>query len=451
MKTDATQQCIIPSCSKTYDVKEVMSYCDCGNLLDVIYPNFGAHIGIVGGPQDLKRLFYSRRNYGNNIFNESGVWRFRELINFMGIDTEDLEAMSQVLVSLDGGEGRTRPYQMSGVAIRYAGMNPETLWLQPEGLNPSGSFKDNGMVTGCTHAKMVGARRLRCASTGNTSSSAAQYGANEGVEVEVLVPKGRIAPGKFAQPLQFGAIVREVEGRFDDAMREVLRQGGYIVNSVNPFRLEGQKTIIYRALEWLKWQVPDWVVLPGGNLGNTSAIGKALMELYQWGFITRMPRLAVVNSEHANTLYALYNGCFEGERLQWNNGNVNDELISEFYKHLDRLESEGGLRETEASAINIRRPINIKKGLRSLEHTNGVVVQVSDQDMKDGMVIVGLNGFDCEMASGAVPAGIKHLREQGVIDHDETVLGILTGRLKDPQQIVDYHRNPDNLFANPPK
>lgn len=449
MKTDAVQQCTISTCNKIYDVREVRPYCECGNLLDVAYPSFGSHLRIVGGPPNLRGIFSRRRDYGNNIYDESGVWRFRELINFMGIDTEDLEAMSRVLVSLDGAEGRTRPYQMSKVA-NHVGMNPENLWLQPEGLNPSGSFKDNGMATGYTHAKMVGALEVICASTGNTSSSAAQYGANEGIEVRVLTPRGKIAPGKFAQPLQYGAHVRETDGKFDDAMEEVLRQGGYIINSVNPFRIEGQKTIIYRALDWLKWEVPDWLVVPGGNLGNAAAFGKALTELYQWGFIDRLPRLVIVNSDKANTLYALYNGRFQGEPLRWNDGNVNEELIEEFYKHLDKLENEDKLPETEATAIAIWKPRSLKKALRSLHHTDGIVIQVGDQDMKDGMAVVGLNGFDCEMASGAVPAGIKQLVEQDIIHRDDTVVGILTGRLKDPQQIVDYHRNPKNLFANPP-
>jgi threonine synthase len=413
-------------------------------LLDVKYKNF---------PSDnLKQVFYKRRNSQGNIFDESGVWRFRELLNFCQIDTENIEECSKYLVSLDGAEGRqSKPYQMSKVA-KFVEISNENLWLQPEGYNPSGSFKDNGMATAVTHAKMIGAKKIVCASTGNTSASAGMFAANEGINCDVYIPAGQIAPGKLSQAYQFGAQIVEVDGNFDDALKQSLENvqnhDGYTVNSINPFRIEGQKTILIRALEYLNWESPDWIVYPGGALGNTSSCGKALMELHEWGWIKKIPRIAVINSEGASTLSDLYNGKFEGEELRWNNGNPNTELISRYYDHLDK---EGIRPKTKATAIQIGRPTNILKGLRALEFTNGIVTTVSDSEMLDGMSVVGLNGFDCEMASGATVVGIKKLINEGIIKKDDVVVGILTGRQKDAMLPVEYHNNPKNKFAKPPK
>ena len=444
MQHTAFQKCIDPTCGLEYPISEIRIECDRGHLLDVKYK-------VVPSPS-LKDLFYNRRNPAGNIFNESGVWRFRELLNFCQIDTESVEQCSKYLVSLDGAEGRlSKPYHMSKVAD-FVGLEHENLWLQPEGYNPSGSFKDNGMSTAVTHAKLVNIKKIICASTGNTSASAAMYAANENIECDVYIPAGEIAPGKLSQAFQFGAQVIEIKGNFDDALATSLEKasevGGYTVNSVNPFRIEGQKTIVFRALEQLDWNTPDWIVYPGGALGNTSSCGKSLMELYEWGWIKKIPRLAVVNSEGANTLYTLYNGKFEEIKLRWNKGKPDTNLIKKYYLHMDQ----NGIRpKTKATAIQIAKPANILKGLRSLEFTNGVVTQVSDQEMMDGMALVGLNGFDCEMASGAVPAGIKKLIIDEIIKKDDVVIGILTGRQKDSSIPVDYHKNPQNKFANPPR
>jgi threonine synthase len=260
----AIKKCINPSCGLTYEINNDIYRCSCGSLLDVQYSEKQS--------RDLIETFYHRRDHGGNIYNESGVWRFRELINFAGIDTEDFDTCARLLVSLDGSEGRlSKPYKMSKVA-EYAIMNHDSLFLQPEGYNPSGSFKDNGMSTAMTHAKMLGVKRIVCASTGNTSASAAMYAANENMACDVYIPRGEIAPGKLGQAFQFGAQVIQVQGNFDDALTASLKNaketGGYTVNSINPFRLEGQKTILYRVLEHLDWIPPDWIVYPGGALGN---------------------------------------------------------------------------------------------------------------------------------------------------------------------------------------
>ena len=443
MEPRTVKKCINPSCSLTHEINNDIYRCSCGSLLDIKYSEKQS--------SDLIEKFYHRRDHGGNIYNESGVWRFRELINFAGIDTEDFEECARLLVSLDGSEGRlSKPYKMSKVA-EYASMDHNSLFLQPEGYNPSGSFKDNGMSSAMTHAKMLGVKRIVCASTGNTSASAAMYAANENIACDVYIPRGEIAPGKLGQAFQFGAQVIQVQGNFDDALAASLQNaketGGYTVNSVNPFRLEGQKTILYRALEYLDWNPPDWIVYPGGALGNTSSCGKCLLELYEWGWIKKIPRLVVVNAEGANALYKLYNGLFEDKPLRWNGGSPDLTIIDRYYAYVDK---KGIKPKTHATAIQIGRPANIIKALRALDFTNGIVVQVSDKEMSDGMSIVGLNGFDCEMASASVPAGVRKLRMEGLIKKDDVVVGILTGRQKDPALAVEYHINANNMFARPP-
>ena len=441
-------KCISHKCGKEYPIPTTEFKCVCGNPLDVKYrdiPN-GAHVA------RLKKLFYQRRNPEGSIFNESGVWRFRELLNFCDIDTTDLAQCSQHLVSLDGAEGRqSKPYHMSKVA-KFVGMENENLMLQPEGYNPSGSFKDNGMSAAVTHAKLVNAKKIICASTGNTSASAGMFAANENMECDVYIPEGEIAPGKLSQAYQFGTQMIHVDGNFDDAFTRSLdaakESGSYTVNSINPFRIEGQKTIAYRALEFLEWETPDWIIYPGGALGNTSSCGKCLMELHEWGWIKKIPRIAVINAEGANTLDVLYNGKFENTELRWNKGSPDTKLIEDYYVKMNKDHIRP---KTKATAIQIGKPANLLKGIRALEFTDGVVTTVTDKEMLDGMSIVGLNGFDCEMASGAVPAGIKKLLNDNIIKKDDKIIGILTGRQKEPLLPINYHNEPTNQFAIPPK
>ena len=444
MQENAYLKCIDVECGLEYQISTTRVECENGHLLDVKYKEKPS--------ESLKEKFLSRRNPEGSIFNESGVWRFRELLNFCQIDTESFEECAKSLVSLDGAEGRqSKPYHMSKVAD-FIQIAQDGLWLQPEGYNPSGSFKDNGMAAAVTHAKLVDAKRIVCASTGNTSASAGMYAANEGIECDVYIPAGQIAPGKLSQAYQFGAQILEVDGNFDDAfaksLNEAKQSNGYTVNSINPFRIEGQKTIPYRSLEYLNWDAPDWIVYPGGALGNTSSCGKALMELHEWGWIKKIPRIAVINAEGASTLSDLYNGKFNGEELRWNKGKPNTELIKKYYSDLDNKRIRP---KTKATAIQIGRPVNILKALRALDFTNGVVTSVSDNEMLDGMAVVGLNGFDCEMASGAVPAGTKKLIVEGIIKKDDVVVGILTGRQKDAMLPVNYHSNPSNRFSRPSK
>jgi len=325
------------------------------------------------------------------------------------------------------------------------GVQPGRLFLQYEGMNPSGSFKDNGMSAAFTHARMTGATRAACASTGNTSASLALYSCvTRLMKAVIFVGSGKISYGKLSQALDFGALTVQIAGDFDDAMarvQEVSRQLGiYLVNSVNPFRLEGQKTIMFRVLEGLRWEVPDWVVVPGGNLGNSSAFGKAFAELLEIGLIDRVPRLAVINAAGANTLYELV----ERRGLRWNGGATDLTKVADYYDQLDRQHRRAS---TIASAIEINRPVNLQKCLRALENCAGVVREVTDQEILDAKAQVGAGGLGCEPASAASVAGAKALRAEGVIGPDERVVCILTGhQLKDPTATVAYHTTDQDKF-----
>ena len=417
----AWQQCIRPACAAKYDLTATLQRCDaCGALLDVAYDWERLPV-----PARLD-LFGERRASFRHPLNYSGVWRFRELIPFAD--------PAKVLTI---GEGQTQLRRADGVAA-FVGLPPGKLFLQYEGLNPSGSFKDNGMTGAFTHANMVGAQYAACASTGNTSASLACFaGVSKLLKAVVFVGSGKIAYGKLSQALDYGAATLQIAGDFDDAMRQVqavcLRTNLYLMNSLNPFRLEGQKAIMFRVLEGLGWRVPDWVVVPGGNLGNSSAFGKAFSELHCLGLIDRIPRIAIINSTGADTLTRLVNG----HGLRWNGGDVDDAAIAAFY---DQMDAEGRRARTIASAIEINRPVNLDKALRTLEITDGVVRAVPDEAILDAKAQVGADGFGCEPASGASVAGTKLLREEGVIGADETVACILTGHLlKDPHATVGYH------------
>jgi threonine synthase len=424
----AYQKCLSAQCGATYDVGEVLTACpECSSLLDVAYD-----WDRLPTPDSL-RWFQQKWSRRNEPLCRSGVWRFHELLPF---------APAEKIVTI--GEGQTPLHPSDGVA-RYAGMNAGRLFLQYEGMNPSGSFKDNGMTAAFTHAHTIGARRAACASTGNTSASLALYCCvSKLMQAVIFIGSGKISYGKLSQALDYGALTIQIAGDFDDAMlrvQQVSQQLGiYLVNSVNPFRLEGQKSIMFRVLESLDWEVPDWIVVPGGNLGNSSAFGKAFHELHQLGLIERIPRLAVINATGANTLAELYNR----RKLRWNDGRLDSQLIAKYYAELDSATAKA---DTIASAIEINRPVNLTKCLRALECCDGVVREVTDQQMLDAKAQVGANGFGCEPASAASVAGAKLLREEGVIAPSDRVVCILTGhQLKDPTATVAYHTTDQDEF-----
>ena len=427
----AFQKCINPDCAAEFDCGQALFKCPkCGELLDAQY-NWDK----IDVPDKLSE-FGKRWANKNNPLDFSGVWRFRELLNFC-------EDKYKVTI----GEGQTILQQNDAVA-KYVDIKQGRLYLQYEGLNPSGSFKDNGMAAAFSHAKMLPMSSCACASTGNTSASVALYAHHCGLKCTVLIGSGRIAFGKLSQAMDYGAQTIQILGDFDDCMRQVQdvcsRLGLYLLNSLNPFRLEGQKTIMYRIIEQLGWDVPDWIIVPGGNLGNSSAFGKAFYELKQFGLIKRIPRMAVINATGADTLTDLVNN----KKLLWNNGRVNQKIIDDYYAGLTARNFSP---HTCASAIEISRPVNLKKCLRALDICNGVVRAVTDEEIVDAKAIVGKYGLGCEPASAATIAGLRHLRAEGIVSADQRVVCVLTGHpLKDPDVTVDYHKDKQGQFSNPP-
>ncbi len=358
----------------------------------------------------LKRTFDERAGSWTPL-NRSGVWRYREFLPaFAPFDT---------VVTMP--EGNTPLYNMPKCA-KYTGMN--SLLAKHQGANPTGSFKDNGMTTAVSMAKKLGVSIVACASTGNTSASMAAYAARAGMKSVVFIPEGQIAYGKLSQALDYGGLTVQLNGDFDKAMEiveEVCNRGNiYLLNSINPFRIEGQKTIMIEMLHQLNWESPDWVIVPGGNLGNNSAFGKAFSELADCGFIGKIPKVAVIQAEGANPLY-------------------------QSYKKQERI-----LRpitaNTRATAIKIGNPVSFDKSWFTIDYTRGVVEQVSEQEIALAKSKIGIDGIGSEPASATTVAGCKKLLEKGIIKPSDKVVCILTGHLlKDPDYTVEFHT--DELYA----
>ncbi|HKW96427.1 MAG TPA: threonine synthase [Bryobacteraceae bacterium] len=392
--------CFSPECRARFPVTEVIYNCPrCGALLEAIYPGLGLD------PESVKSTWRARRTC-NLPLDQSGVWRYREIIPFL----ENFDSV----VSLR--EGNT-PLLDAPRAAQYGSL--DRLIFKHQGFNPTGSFKDNGMTCGVAQARRLGMRRVACVSTGNTSASMAAYASAAGLEPLIFIPHGNISYGKLAQALEYGARTFQVEANFDQILALVRdlaeRMGIYLLNSINPFRIEGQKTIIVELLDQRDWSAPDWIVLPGGNLGNTSAFGKALRELKQLGFIQKMPRLAVIQAEGAAPFYELH--AAKRGRLQ-------------AVAHP----------ETLATAIRIGDPVSWPKALYEISESNGVVEKVSEQEIADAKAVIGQCGIGCEPASAATLAGIKKLTAAGLIRRDADVVAVLTGNvLKDPDYIYRYH------------
>jgi threonine synthase len=397
----AWQEC--PGCGKSLPLLFPTSSCpDCGSLLEVRH-----QLGRWNGAE-LREVF-GRRRSSEQAIDRSGVWRFREAV-LTGI------AASEV-VSLF--EGNTPVLEQPPVS-QWSGL--ETLLLKHEGFNPTGSFKDRGMTVGVTVARRVGASAVACASTGNTSASLAAYGALSGIPVLVFVPAGRVTAGKLGQTLAHGARTLLVRGDFDACLalaREASEKlNVYLLNSVNPFRLEGQKTIVLEALEQLDWKPPDWIVLPAGNLGNTAAFGKALSEAHELGLISRVPRIAAVQAVGANPFAR---GFREG------------------FVRRHRVEA-----ETRATAIRIGDPASLERAVEAIRTTDGVVTDVTDEEILEAKAVIDASGIGCEPASAASVAGARKLVDTGVMRREDRVLAVLTGHiLKDPELLISYHQTSD--------
>src|SRR5437762_4545794 len=432
MNDAAFQKCISPACGATYAIDDVKVACTkCGSLLDIRYE--WSKLAIPKKLDFFEGRWATKGAEHEGKLDFSGVWRFRELMPFYRKEDD--------IVTI--GEGRT-VLQRADLLGKQLKMQPGNLLLQYEGLNPSGSFKDNGMTAAFTHARLVGAKKVACASTGNTSASLAMFASLAQMQGIVFIGSGKIAFGKLSQALDYGALTLQIQGDFDDCLRrirqiavDVPEMGIYLMNSVNPFRLEGQKSIMYRILEACDWQPPDWIIVPGGNLGNCSAFGKAVMELRELGLIKKVPRLAVINASGANTLNVL----FTQRNLRWNGGNWDQSAVAGHYAALDESHYRP---HTIASAIEISRPVNLPKALRALEVMNGVVREVTDEEILEHRALVARHGFGCEPASAASVAGLRKLLDEQIISPDEQVVCILTGHeLKDPNVTVKYHTGVD--------
>lgn len=345
----------------------------------------------------------------------SGVWRYHTLV---------MPDVGDRVISYP--EGNTPLLSRDAIHQYVGGVH---VVMKHEGANPTGSFKDRGMTVGVTHAVRIGATGVACASTGNTSASLASYAAQAGIPGLVFVPAGNIALGKLAQTLGYGARTLLVRGDFDACLtlvQQVSRElGVYLLNSINPWRIEGQKTIVFELLQQLGWDAPDFLVLPAGNLGNTAAFGKALREAWALGLINRMPRVVSVQAAGAAPFALGYAEQFAAKRTV--------------------------KAETVATAIKIGDPASWDRGVRTIRETHGIVLAVSDEDILAAKRAIDQSGVGCEPASAASIAGVKVLVERGVITSSHRVVALLTGHvLKDPGILVDLHQHPDQPGANPP-
>src|ERR1039458_9631905 len=413
--------CFEERCRARFPITEIIYNCPrCGGLLEAVYPAPEGH------PADWKRMWRDRR-MSNAPLDQSGVWRYRELIGF-------LDDYRQVVTLREGNT----PLLDAPRAAQYGGLDRIT--FKHQGFNPTGSFKDNGMTCGVAQAVRLGARRVACVSTGNTSASMAAYASAAGLDPVIFIPHGNISFGKLAQALEYGARTFQVEANFDQILALVRqlaeRLGIYLLNSINPFRIEGQKTIMVEMMDQRDWRVPDWVVLPGGNLGNTSAFGKALREMKALGLIGRLPRMAVIQAEGSAPFFDLYRAT-DRSRL---NAVTHPETL--------------------ATAIKIGDPISWPKALHEVLTSGGVVEKVTEQEIADAKAVIGRCGIGCEPASAATLAGIRKLTAAGTIAGGADVVAVLTGNvLKDPDYVHRYHTGtlnaPDgtlllSTFANPP-
>jgi threonine synthase len=379
----------------------------CGDLLEITNPRWSHAQGSSAPTASGLKTTWKQRRDSLSPVDLSGVWRFRELL-------PTLENLHHVITLR---EGNTPLYELPQCS-RMLGL--PHLFAKHQGMNPTGSFKDTGMTVAASFARQAGFRWVACASTGNTSASMAAYAARGGLRSLVLVPEGKISWSKLSQALDYGAVTCQLRTDFDGCLRLlqelVLRAPVYQLNSINPFRLEGQKTLAIELLEQLDWQPPDHIIVPGGNLGNSSAIGKALLEMHDLDLISRLPKLSIIQAEGANAL-------------------------------VRTLREAGGKRlitvqaETSATAIRIGNPASWKKAIRVLQATGGACEQVSEVEIARAKAEIGAEGIGCEPASAVTLAGLRKLLEQGFVKPGESVVLVLTGHLlKDPGFTMEFHR-----------
>jgi threonine synthase len=408
----AVQRCIVPACAAQFGIREQIYVCSrCGGPLEIEIP-----LEILKSVPDLRERWQARA-VSHDPRDRSGVWRFRELLPF----DDDVPVITLF-------EGNTPLYDAPRSA-KYAGLT--ALRLKHQGCNPTASFKDTGMTAAVTQAKLLGARAVVCASTGNTAASLAAYAARAELQCAILLPRGQISPAKLAQSMDYGAVICEIAGNFDDCMRLISDLADvpsiYIANSINPFRIEGQKTVAFELLEQCGWRVPDHVVVPGGNMGNSSALGKGFDEMLRLGLIDRLPKISVIQAEGSAPLAHLFAGLESSDITK--NATLPDEIAPVANPR------------TLATAIKIGAPVSWKKALRAVLRTHGSIITVSEQEIAGAKAIIGRDGIGCEPASATTVAGIRKLTASNKIHAGESVVALLTGHvLKDPDYVSHYHR-----------
>jgi threonine synthase len=379
----------------------------CGDLFEVEYPGWGQRQGHDRpNPGALKWLWRERR-CSSEALDHSGVWRFRELLPI-------LENFGNAVTLR---EGNTPLYHLPRAA---KALGIDQLFAKHQGMNPTGSFKDTGMTTALSVAKERGFEWVACASTGNTSAAMAAYAARAGLRSLVVIPEGKIAWGKLAQAMDYGAVTCQVNTDFDGCVRvltTVVKEANiYLLNSVNPYRLEGQKTPAFEIAEAFDWNVPDHLIVPGGNLANSSALAKGFRELRELGLVGRLPRISVIQAEGANPLV---------QSLANNKG-----------ASLEPVEA-----HTRATAIRIGNPASWRKAARAIHETGGWCLDVSEAEIAIAKAELGAEGLGCEPASAVTLAGLKKLRAKGNVSAADTVVLLLTGHtLKDADYTIDFHR-----------
>ncbi len=405
------QKCISPDCGAEFGLRDQVYVCrKCGGPLEI-----DCGLQALPDSKSLVRQWESRATSREDR-DRSGVWRYREVLPF--------DAAAPIVTLF---EGNTPLYDAPKCA-KYSGL--ASLRLKHQGCNPTGSFKDTGMTAAVTQGAILGARALVCASTGNTAASLAAYAARANLRCVVLLPEGQVSAAKLVQSMDYGANIFEVAGNFDDCMRLTQELADiswiYIANSINPFRIEGQKTVAYELMMQRDWQVPDHVVVPGGNMGNSSALGKGFEEMKQIGLIARVPKLSIIQADGAAPLAQLFSKMGE----------------TPAEKSLKQFEIENvASPRTLATAIKIGAPVSWKKALRAVMQSGGSVISVSETELADAKAMIGLEGIGCEPASAATVAGIKKLVASGAIGRNESVVAVLTGHvLKDPDYVSRYHR-----------
>ena len=412
----ASQRCILPGCGASYGIRERIYVCPkCGGPLEI-----ELRLPPASERAGLPKLWAVRAG-SRDARDISGVWRYRELLPF-----DDAAPFVTLF------EGNTPLYDAPRCA-EYCGL--VGLRLKHQGCNPTGSFKDTGMTAAVTQAVVLGARTAVCASTGNTAASLAAYAARAGLQAAILVPHGQISAAKLAQSMDYGAAVLELEGNFDECMRLIQELGDdpsiYVANSINPFRIEGQKTVAFELMQQCNWKVPDHIVVPGGNLGNSTALGKGFEELLQLGLIDRLPKLSVVQAEGSAPLARLF------ANLSANLGAESTHPHAALPTTMTPVEKP----RTLATAIKIGAPVSWQKSLRAVLRSHGQVIGVSEQEIADAKAMIGRDGIGCEPASATTVAGIRKLVAAGKIHPEEEVFAVLTGHvLKDPDYVNQYHR-----------